>query len=358
MAQHAPDQPERPHYQPFAQPEHPHGQPVALAPHPSEGWMPDPKVEDKLARLGVRWTYRAGVPIAHIDLAASRHNNARAYLNGALMRDKVEDYARAMKQGARFHALVAHMGPAGKLQLNGGNHRAAGAQAAGRRTVDLYDLATDDAALLDLVTLTLNDLEGVGTRREERVQQALYWVAQNQSRVTLTDAAVLFNVSMKTLSFERIVQQARRALAGVRNVKTDQWSKVALERIQSLDNDNVRIAAARFQTRRLVGDDEMRGIVAEIKAEHTEEAQLAVVHRHSERADLGLREALIAAGAKPKPRREAPGLLANLGRVQQLLARHNTLQALGLKKPGDVTRAKAAGWEIVGRMEEFREPNE
>lgn len=344
MAQHA--QPERPRYQP-----------LALAPHPSARWMRDEKVERHFDRHGVTYTYLPNVPLARIDLEASRHNNTRLTTHdpssGAkLVRDVPEEYAALMRDGVVFPALVAYLNPDGIFGLLGGNHRGQAAKLAGYDGADLYQVTESDPARRAMIALSLNRLEGIRTRTDEAVALAARDCLDLGA--AQTEMADWLGVSPKTISFEVRVLAARRALQHLDGVNLAKWSKVALERVGVLKNRNVRHAAAIAQTRTLFGTDSIRDMVNEINAGTTEAEQLAVVERWATRPEHKTRRAMIARG-RPVPLMTTPKgrVLGALARVERLL-RDRTLPAnVALARSEDCAEATRLAWAIVQHLEGF-----
>src|SRR5215471_8296487 len=138
-------------------------------------WMPDPKAEALLNRLGVPWEL-VTVNTNLIDDQASARNQAR--LSAVLDQDRVEEYAEAMRRGDTFPALVGHALGDGAFVLEGGNHRLAAAKRARRTSVMLYLVRTNDAGMRHLVTVLLNTLEGVRPPRADLIAQCLRAVDQ------------------------------------------------------------------------------------------------------------------------------------------------------------------------------------
>lgn len=331
--------------------------PSAVRVAPPSRWGRDLKVEKYLTDNLIAWTYLRDIPLAHIDVEKSRHNNARLNTHdgrggkGKLIADGADEYARAMLDGAVFPALVGSREPDGRFALWGGNHRVEAARRAKIPTVDLYLVGTSDLPTRQKITVGLNRLEGFRVRRDEAIAQAALRV--QQFGVTHREAAEALAVSEKSVSHKVRVLEGQLKLQGLKNVKLDAWSEAAIERIGSIQNDRVRHAAAILQTEVLLSTELFRDLVAEIGQAGTEAAQLAVVAGWDARDEFKSRRIRIKKGG-PVPAMHATtrGLvLGALRRADSLLTSRGSLARLGLTSPEDADTALRLARSISLRLE-------
>jgi hypothetical protein len=316
-------------------------------------WTCEKAVEALLDRLGMQWEYVAGVCTGLIDQVASLQNQAR--IGVALKQDTVVEYAVAMLEGAVFPALVAFPLPNGTYILAGGNHRFAAAREAGRTTVDLYVIRSNDEAMRRLITVSLNTLNGIRPDRADTLMQAVQMVQQYNRQPTFVAAHFGLPLTTLTAELRAIATRNRLRAAGV---STAPVAKTHLDRMAQLENDNVLREVAVIQSEVQLPDSELRKLIADVKGQRTEAGQLAVVQQWRDRDDLKLRAVEIhkGRGAVSPVIAARATLMRALSGAQTALRRHVTRSQAGLSNDGDYQRALEAARQIVAKLEALNVP--
>lgn len=316
-----------------------------------QAWTCDKAVEAFLDRLGVGWEYISNININLIDRQASLQNQAR--IGVSLKPDTVVEYAVAMLEGSAFPAMVAFPLPNGTYLLAGGNHRLAAARDAGRKTVDLYVIRSNDEAMRRLITVSLNTLNGVRPDRADTLMQAVQMVQQYNRQPAFVASHFGLPISTLTGELRAIATRNRLRAAGVSTVPV---AKTHLDRMAQLENDNVLREVAVVQSEVQLPDNELRKFIADVKGQRTEAGQLQVVQQWRDRDDLKLRRAEAHKG-KPSPTIAArAGLMRALGSAETALRRHVTRSQVGLSNDGDYQSALDLARRIVAKLEALNAP--
>lgn len=305
-------------------------------------WMPDPKVESLLTRLGVTWDYLS-VNINLVDAAASRSNQAR--LSDVLDESRVEEYAEAMKRGDTFPALVGHALGDGTFFLNGGNHRLAAGRRSGRTSVELYLLKTNDAGMRHLVTVLLNTLEGVRPSRADLLAQCIYTIDQYGYEVAETARQFGLPHSAVQTERRRIVTRGRLESAGL---DPSSFGGRMLETLHTVSNDVAFRETAKLVASAKLPEPQARLLVNEVRDQRTEAGAKAVVQQWRDRDDVKLRRTGMLRRRASGPSAVRGRLMAALGSAETILGKHATKPALGLTNDDDMDRAvdlAARVWE-------------
>lgn len=318
------------------------------------GWIRDLPSEQLIRRLGAQWEYLARVPIGMINQTASLQNQAR--IGESVNQQTAQEYAAAMRNGADFPALVAFLLPDGTYVLAGGNHRLAAALAAERPTVDLYVLQVRDQGLRRLITMTLNMTNSVRPKREDSLIQAVTWM--NTYGKSATQAAYAWGLPVSAIwDYQRSV--ATRSRMRKLGFQTISLPKSHISAIASLTNDHVlKEVVSLDQTFRLSAID-LNQIIADVKANRTEEEQLDVVRRWSQREDL--RERRLTGGASAKSSRRTPisrgraEMMRLVNSLDRFVKRQETIGQCGLAVEDDYTHVNATLFAVLDRLEKLNE---
>jgi len=311
-------------------------------------WMPDPKVEALLARLGVPWEI-VTVNSNLIDDKASARNQAR--LNDVLDQERVEEYTEAMRRGDVFPALVAHALGDGQFLLHGGNHRLAAAKRARRTSIMLYLIRTNDAGMRHLVTVLLNTLEGVRPPRADLIRQCLY--AVDHFAYDLTQAAAQFGLPVSAVQTERRRTVTRGRLVAV-GAKVDAVPVRIMDAMHSIPNDVALREVAEIVVAASLPETEARDLIVQMREQRTEAGAKAIGQQWRDRDDVKLRQAGLVKRRSSTPPSLKHRLMGMLGGARSMLEKHKTRAALGLTNDDDMNRAVEAAYGLVEQLEHVR----
>lgn len=132
--------------------------------------MEEPKVENLLKRGHYKHDFKKTVPIAEIDMVASKENPAR--LTRTIDDLRVQKYGCEMIDGVEFPAIVLLNLPQGnpyKWIIGTGVHRVLAALEAGKKSFDAYCVYESDDYRREVLFLKLNTVEGVGVPIAEQI---------------------------------------------------------------------------------------------------------------------------------------------------------------------------------------------
>lgn len=249
----------------------------------TEKWLDD---------LGIAWTFKPGLYIGAIDRKASLANQARLE---PLDAEVVDRYAADYERGDHLPPVLAYW--PGRNQslavvLIGGNHRVAGAEKAGRSTVDTYLLDIDDDQALPLAYAD-NRRHGLPPSDDERVLQAAHLIAGRS--MSQAEAAGIVGLSLGKLNRGLATLKADER---ARRLGLDAWptlSKTVRWRLSSIESEPVFEAAARLAIFSEMGADDVYSLVRQLMTAEldtdamviigeAEEAQSERRRSHSSRA--------------------------------------------------------------------------
>lgn len=202
-------------------------------------WHPDVRAESVLrlfkleAKLGLH-------DLDEIDEAKSIANQAREV---PIDQEMVDSYAIRMQAGDSFPAGVA-IRDGKKLILFGGNHRFRAAKEAGRSTMLLYVIETEDSMTIDLLPKRLNSIEGKRQEKSELTRAVLRMLGAEKAT-------------------ERLVAKGAPANMGA----------TVLYQLSQIENDNSMAHAARIASAAKLTGDITRQLVDDVRAKRTEAEQ-------------------------------------------------------------------------------------
>jgi hypothetical protein len=152
----------------------------------------DMRIEAWLDRHGVTWDFHADLPLAKIDRAASKTNQARLE---ALNEETLDRYQADMERGDRFPPIVVRR-RARSMVVIGGNHRVMSATRAKLNSLAAYVVDCDEETGR-VLTYEDNRYHGLPPTEKERLLQAIHLVrTQDMSQPA---AAALVGVSKSRL---------------------------------------------------------------------------------------------------------------------------------------------------------------
>jgi ParB-like chromosome segregation protein Spo0J len=152
----------------------------------------DARIEEELTKKGVTWAFDANADVEQFDPDESLRNQARFE---PVDEKQVESYAEAMRRGDVFPPVIASQNKRGKLVIIDGNHRLQAAIKAKKR-IKVYDITGAPANVITLLTFEMNTKHGKPTSEAERIQQALYLMANG---ATMNAAAAAVNIPLNIL---------------------------------------------------------------------------------------------------------------------------------------------------------------
>lgn len=140
--------------------------------------MRDQKTEAFLDRGQWKWKYEPSVPFTAIDITYSADNPAR--LSRRLDDERVMQYAEEMQDGVEFPGIVL-LSPSDReiaqYDVATGMHRLSAADMAQTKTpkhIDAYIVSEPDRYRRDVLTRSLNTIEGRGANLQEQILHVIY----------------------------------------------------------------------------------------------------------------------------------------------------------------------------------------
>lgn len=110
--------------------------------------------EQELTKQGVQWEYVESIPLESIDAHRGLKNQAR--IDCPLDEDLVSNYAKSMKDGSNFPALVVYSTSRKYIPLDG-NHRLSAYGVLKLKTCDAYVVNSKDPLVLDRIAWSFNN---------------------------------------------------------------------------------------------------------------------------------------------------------------------------------------------------------
>lgn len=173
-----------------------------------------------------------------LRLSASELNNAR--LDEQISEEQIDDFTTMMKAGDTF-PMPGVVTSGSRFDIVTGNHRTRAGFNAGKTTIPVYHLRTDDRETIDLLVRVLN-FNGRGQSRSEAVRQAHeHHIRHN---VPIKDCARMFGINEKSVSkFDRANRARRRLVALIgKPVSPSEISVSTMEKLHPIANDKVMAA--------------------------------------------------------------------------------------------------------------------
>lgn len=237
-------------------------------------------VESWLQRYEVKYAPATGIPMAMIDTARSRKNQAR---RDPLVADSVERFAAAMRSGRPFPPIVLY--PLGnKLVIIDGNNRHEAASRAKRDFIHGIVIdPTTPSEMIQLLTVAANNGHGVTPEPGWRVTQAQFLTSIGHPDNDACDAAGV-TISMLRNHRNSVEADGRARKLGIYNFKDiSNTHKVALNGLKS---DPVFLAAGKLVVSSELNIDQTKNLIREIKKGRSEAEQLQLVGELAEHYDL------------------------------------------------------------------------
>jgi ParB/Sulfiredoxin domain len=292
-------------------------------------WHAWPALEAKLAKLGIVWEYREDVQINLIDLDAGKQNQARP--GEEIDEERVEQFRLAMVDGQPFPAVVCYEHGDGTYYPADGNHRIPAAMGAGYTTIDMYVLKAPEDSVRHLITTSVNLLNGVRPTLAQTIAQAINTIELTGRSATWV--AQWYDLPHQTLTRALQRRSALNRLRGVglSEVKVGQG---ALEALATIPTDAALREATDVVVRARLTERQARDLSRDIRQQHSEAGQLAVVSQVREAPEIQRRIAEAGRGAQripPDPIVKRRGqLFGALRNAEQLLKRFPSRLQMGL----------------------------
>lgn len=233
-------------------------------------------VEKWLDEHHVSWEFDGAFPVEDISIEESLQNQAR--LHEPINRATVETYAAAMERGDEFPAIVLIRPGIDYLAVTAdGNHRLMAAVETGAKKVGAY-VVRGEPSSARMVTLTMeaNARHGQPTNLAERLEQAVYLVAQG---ATQKRAAASCNVPVGQLQ-ARLNKERAETRGLEAGVKPGQWSELSRAvriKLATIATDEGLKAAASLAYTANLSLPQVTALVSEVNATRSGAKQVAVV---------------------------------------------------------------------------------
>ncbi len=309
-------------------------------------WFKDETVEQKLKSLGCEFSFRQNIPYKKINIKKGLKNNARLF--GSSINDETAlRYGIAMEEGDDFPAPVLFV-DGNRLGILGGNHRlhafAIFCEDLSAATIDAYVLETDDIALLELVTRTLNTVNGLPCSKDEQVQHAIALLEKWPSMSQLQIAKHL-GLKQEEVSKARRILEIKNLLDD-RNINTARIPKTVLLEIGKVkQNEAVMATLADLTIRHSIKGDEVREHVQALKRKRSESAQMRYLGEIDEQLEIF---STTTPGTKKRVIVKRKIMNAFI-EIIKILPTHPTPAHLGLTSLEEVSQARRL-WEETKQM--------
>lgn len=237
-------------------------------------WLKDPKAENNLRGLGIRFEVVTGIALSNIDRQEGMRRQVR--LGGKLTETTVFTYATAMeKDGAAFPMPILQKERRVYWPWSG-NHRLASYDLSDTeepKTVDAYVVEVHDPVMQDLLPRLVNTWEAVvGMSREEAVINARYMVDRHSMGVT--EAAKLFGVRPEQIYRHGVIEEMKKRVASL-GVPTNGFASIQLEKMHTISNLNALRGVAALLHENKVKGEEALAIINDVRKASTEAQQLS-----------------------------------------------------------------------------------
>lgn len=312
--------------------------------------MRDPRVEQYLAEQAVEWVYEEIVPLKNFDRERSLKNKGRMI---PLTEDTVERYAMDMRRGNQFPAVVAFWDEQQRLVLLTGNHRLDAARRVGRSHLDAYCVEITDPAVVERITRTINNIEGVGVDAAERLLHAVELVRNHG--YTVKAAAVECRIGEKMLGerlrSDEVVKRLTRA--GLTD-KARRIVPTTLARMIDVQSDLVLGSVANLAADAKLSRQQVQEIVGDVVAAGSEANALLLLDDLRTSPAMRAQIQVTAGGRHPKPKAgQSPyqKLVRSIGTLRGVLSAARSLEDLGLGDTETRETVLAAWNDLVTVME-------
>jgi hypothetical protein len=309
----------------------------------------DLKTEAYLTEGGYKFSFETQIDINRIDLVEAKENPAR--MNRALDFERVNAYGVSMLEHtstAHFPAIVVFADKP-KLHLVTGLHRLTAAKDASCTRIDAYIVSEPDEYRRDLLTRSINTIEGLAPSQKENLNSAFAFLREHTG-AKLKDVAVAFGLKEDAIKLYQwqiaAEERAVRLGVGTQLCSMAASSRILLGRIQS-DISFARTVEAASQIRGKASAIET--LVKDVRAARTEEAAAGVLQRFTDELKAETERAKARFG-------RSPSSLSTrfLGRVKSVI-REQDLQKLALSgipadRMGESISLVEQGIEFLGRI--------
>lgn len=241
----------------------------------SVNWVDDPKVEDVLKKLGLKFKVKV-IKLDDVDWKKSAINSGR--VGKPINEDTVDDYALSQKAGDRFPRPLAIEEKGVAPYYIAGVHRSKAAIKNGVKEIPSYVVQIRLPHEARLIAVMTNRKEGVRLNKEEALANALYLV-QNYE-ITYQDAAKLLGIGLSSISnriqTDRLKKQAFES-GFMGTLPVAHWDR--LSKLKS--NSKVLVAAAEFLEKHKIPQAEIPRFTDNILERKTEAQQLSFIEKQN-----------------------------------------------------------------------------
>jgi hypothetical protein len=274
--------------------------------------VPDPALEERLHKRGVKFTYLSDIPTTAFDVDASMNNQAR--LTGELDEPTVVKYTEALKTHTALPAVIAHQNAAERLVMISGLHRLEAYTRTGL-PLNVYLVVDASARTILELTFTENLPHGLPTSPDERERQALHLVENGMSS---KEAAALLLVPHSRLERARAVQETRRR-AMAAGINPRDWEKLPATtrtRLAGVHTDEGLTELGKLVIDAGLNADEVVGLIGEVNVSKSGTQQAALVRdlrdAYRDRIEKGGNAYNKTAGKKHTPRTTLERVVTNV----------------------------------------------
>lgn len=289
-------------------------------------------LETYLTKSRIDWDYQPDFALNQINVKRSLDNQAR--LGTPLEETLVERYALALVEGAEMPAVVGFW-DRGEVTLVDGNHRLAAMQRVAISKSDFYQIKSDDGAIRDWLTRTLNLREGKTLSHDEALRQARYWVKHHKA--TVKEASARFGLSVSALKDFITADRVRERLPKL-GIKPNGLTNTTLRNLAVLDNDHVLAKAAEIAIGAQLTADETSELTRVIRAERTEAGQLQAIEAFASRPEIRGRMSRVP---RIKHMAARTRFLMSIRIARRLLAEAGSLAGLAITADSEVATVTA-----------------
>lgn len=308
-------------------------------------WSRDLTVESHLTAHNIGWTFRERVPFDSIHVDRGPGNNAR--LSADIDGEKLDEYAQAMKQGATFPAVVLYPNCTG-LDISGGNHRLRALKKAGLHNScppAAYVLDGDDPLKVEVVTRTLNFLNGKGIPQEEKIAMAVEYLQKNPD-MNQGDVAREFILKPETFSRALRAFSVREELILQGVAGASRLLDATLVPLYKLRNEiPVQIAVAQVAISEEYNADTVKMLIETISDARSENNKLEAIAQFVEAARSTHRP--VTTKGKSRPATTLQGIFT---RLDTLLTKHPSWEALHITSKSEQNEFRRLRDGLVAKL--------
>jgi hypothetical protein len=273
------------------------------------------ELEDWLDQQGVKWTFHPDVPLDAFNEESSLNNQVRF---NPITDATVEQYAKAMEEGAKFPPILVHQKYNKFVRLDG-NHRVAAKRKVGADSIHVYEAHVSGQQAV-LLAFKANNRNGLPNSEDERISHGLYLL---RSGASLKVAAAEMVVPERTLKAAWTKQEAnaRADDVGLLRKEWDGLTAAVKGRLKNISTDEGFRAAALLCYRAKFGIEETTNLVTEVNTTKSGRKQEAIVKAwgdaYSERIAEGA-GGVLTSGSRGKGRTPKQTLGLALGSLATL----------------------------------------